>query len=98
VHVLTYVISGLGFLGAGVMMKAEAGVRGLNAAATLWGAAGVGACAGADLLPEVVLAALFVLAANSLLRPVVNAINRRPISGQSSEVTYTVYIICNRQH
>ena len=62
------------------------------------GAAGVGSCSGADLLPEAVLAALFVLAANTLLRPVVNAINRRPINGQSSEVTYTVCIICNRQH
>lgn len=46
VHVLAYVISGIGFLGAGVMMKEEAGVRGLNTAATLWGAAGVGASAG----------------------------------------------------
>lgn len=37
VHVVAYVISGIGFLGAGVMMKEEAGVRGLNTAATLWG-------------------------------------------------------------
>jgi putative Mg2+ transporter-C (MgtC) family protein len=98
VHVAAYVVSGVGFLGAGVIMKGDGGIRGLNTAATLWGAAAVGACAGADLVPEAVLAALFVLAGNTLLRPVVNAINRQPIDDQSSEVTYSVCIICDRQH
>ncbi|MEI7867180.1 MAG: hypothetical protein WCI11_04750 [Candidatus Methylumidiphilus sp.] len=27
-----------------------------------------------------------------------NAINRKPIDDKASEVTYTVYVICNRQH
>jgi len=76
----------------------EGGVRGLNTAATLWGAGGVGACAGADLFLEAIISAMFVLAANTLLRPIVNVINRRPINIPSSEVTYTVSIICNQQH
>lgn len=96
VHVTAYVISGIGFLGAGVIMKGDAGVRGLNTAATLWGAAAVGACAGADLISEATLVALFVLSGNTLLRPVVNAINRIPIDDQGSEVTYTVCVICQR--
>ena len=98
VHVAAYVVSGIGFLGAGVIMKGDANIRGLNTAATLWGAAAVGACAGADLIAEAVLAALFVLAGNTLLRPVVNAINRKPIDDENSEVTYSVCVICNRQH
>lgn len=73
-HVVAYVISGVGFLGAGAIMKDGAQVSGLNTAATLWGSAAVGACAGIKLLPEAVLAAVFVLAANTLLRPVVNRI------------------------
>jgi putative Mg2+ transporter-C (MgtC) family protein len=97
VHIVAYVVSGIGFLGAGVIMKSEGNIRGLNTAATLWGAAAVGACAGADLIPEALMAALFVLAGNTLLRPIVNAINRRPIDDQTSEVTYSVCIICNRQ-
>lgn len=97
VHVISYVVSGIGFLGAGVIMKGDGNIRGLNTAATLWGAAAVGACAGADLLLEAVIVALFVLAGNTLLRPVVNAINRTPIDDQTSEVTYTVCVICNRQ-
>jgi putative Mg2+ transporter-C (MgtC) family protein len=98
VHVAAYVVSGIGFLGAGVIMKGDGNIRGLNTAATLWGAAAVGACAGADLIAEALLAALFVLAGNTLLRPVVNAINRRPIDDENSEVTYSVCVICNRQH
>lgn len=56
----------------------------------------MGCCAGAKLLPEAVLAALFVLAANTLLRPVVNRINRQPVQEELSEATYTVYVICQR--
>lgn len=93
VHVVAYVVSGIGFLGAGVIMREEGNVRGLNTAATLWGSAAVGACAGADLLVEALLATAFVLAANTLLRPVVNRINRQPMDTPSVEVTNTVYVI-----
>lgn len=92
-HVVAYVVSGIGFLGAGAIMREEGNVRGLNTAATLWGSAAVGACAGADLILEAVLAALFVLAANTLLRPVVDRINRQPLDVQGLEVTNTVYVI-----
>jgi len=77
-------------------MKEGANVTGLNTAATLWGSAAVGACAGADLLGEALIAALFVLASNTLLRPVVNRINRQPISEGASEATYVVRVICTR--
>lgn len=96
VHVIAYVVSGIGFLGAGVIMREEGNVRGLNTAATLWGSAAVGACAGADLLVEALLATAFVLAANTLLRPVVNRINRQPMDTPSVEVTNTVYVIAPR--
>ena len=95
-HVVAYVVSGIGFLGAGVIMREEGNVRGLNTAATLWGSAAVGACAGADLLVEASLATGFVLAANTLLRPVVDRINRQPMDTPSVEVTNTVYVIAPR--
>ena len=65
-------------------------------AATLWASAAVGACAGSDLVVEAFVGTLFVLAANTLLRPVVNAINRRPIDDESTEVTYSVFVIAPR--
>ncbi len=96
VHVVAYVVSGIGFLGAGAIMKEGANVTGLNTAATLWGSAAVGACAGANLIGEALVTALFVLASNTLLRPVVNRINRRPVHEEFSEATYAVYVICQR--
>lgn len=98
VHVLAYVVSGIGFLGAGVIMREEGNVRGINTAATLWGSAAVGAAAGADLILEATLATFFVLAANTLLRPIVNTINRKPLDVSSTEVTNTVYVIAERAH
>jgi putative Mg2+ transporter-C (MgtC) family protein len=93
VHVMAYVVSGIGFLGAGVIMREEGNVRGINTAATLWASGAVGACAGADLIFEASLATLFILAANTLLRPVVTFINRQPLDTDSVEVTNSVYII-----
>ena len=62
-NVVAYVVTGIGFLGAGVIMQEGAQVRGLNTAATLWSTAAVGAFAGAGLLGEVAVVAAFVLGA-----------------------------------
>ncbi|WP_447984685.1 MgtC/SapB family protein [Nitrospira sp. Nam74] len=94
VHVMAYVVSGIGFLGAGVIMREGGNVRGLNTAATLWGSAAIGACAGADLILEAAAGTGFVLAANTFLRPIVHAINREPLD-TSVEVTNVVYVIAH---
>ena len=96
VSILAYVVSGVGFLGAGVIMREEGNVRGINTAATLWGSAAVGACAGADLVLEAILGAAFVLSANTLLRPIVNRINREPVNTEVVEATYTVFLIAHK--
>lgn len=90
VRVIAYVVSGIGFLGAGVIMKEGMNVRGLNTAATLWGSAAVGCCAGADMLAQAITLTVFVLAGNTLLRPLVNAINRSPLDERASEATYEI--------
>lgn len=96
-HVVAYVVSGVGFLGAGVIMREEGNIRGINTAATLWGSAAVGVAAGTGMLVEAVLGTLFVLSANTLLRPIVNAINRQPLDVESVEVTNTVYVIADKE-
>ena len=88
VRVIAYVVSGIGFLGAGVIMKQGMDVRGLNTAATLWASAAVGSCAGADMVAQAAALTIFVLAGNTLLRPLVNAINRIPLDEKASEATY----------
>jgi putative Mg2+ transporter-C (MgtC) family protein len=90
VRVISYVVSGIGFLGAGVIMKQGMDVRGLNTAATLWASAAVGSCAGADMVAQAAALTVFVLAGNTLLRPLVNAINRIPLDEKASEATYEV--------
>jgi putative Mg2+ transporter-C (MgtC) family protein len=83
VRVIAYVVSGIGFLGAGAIMKEGMNVRGLNTAATLWASAAVGSCAGADMVAQSVALTVFVLAGNTLLRPLVNAIDRIPLNEQT---------------
>ncbi|GHH60084.1 MgtC/SapB family protein [[Pseudomonas] boreopolis] len=90
VRVISYVVSGVGFLGAGVIMKEGMNVRGLNTAATLWCSAAVGCCTGADMLAEGALLTGLVIAGNTVLRPLVNAINRIPINERATEATYEV--------
>jgi putative Mg2+ transporter-C (MgtC) family protein len=90
VRVIAYVVAGIGFLGAGAIMKEGANVRGLNTAATLWGSAAVGACAGADMVAQAVLLTAFILMTNTLLRTLVNAINRLPFDVRATEATYEV--------
>lgn len=92
IRVIAYVVSGIGFLGAGVIMKEGMNVRGLNTAATLWCSAAVGACTGADMVAEGALITVFVIAGNTLLRPLVNAINRIPLNEQALEATYEVVV------
>ncbi len=88
VRVIAYVVSGIGFLGAGVIMKQGMDVRGLNTAATLWASAAVGSCAGADMVAQAAVLTVFILAGNTLLRPLVNAINRIPLDEQAIEAIY----------
>jgi putative Mg2+ transporter-C (MgtC) family protein len=92
VRVISYVVSGIGFLGAGAIMKEGMNVRGLNTAATLWASAAVGCCAGADLVAQAALLTIFVLGGNTLLRPLVKAIDRIPIDEHATEASYDVLV------
>jgi putative Mg2+ transporter-C (MgtC) family protein len=94
VRIIAYVVSGIGFLGAGVILKDGAGIRGLNTAATLWCSAAVGTFCGAGLAVEAAFVTIFVLAGNTLLRPLVDWVNRRPIASAVTEALYRVYVTC----
>ena len=93
-RIIAYVVSGIGFLGAGVIMKEGAQVRGLNTAATLWSSAAVGAFCGSGLIAEAAAVTIVVLAGNTMLRPLVNFINRQPINAATTEAFYRVHVVC----
>ena len=90
VQVLAYIASGVGFLGAGVILKEGMNIRGLNTAATIWCSAVTGAFAGADRAGEAVMLALFVLGGNTFLRPLVTLIERAPIDESATEAIFEV--------
>lgn len=91
-RVLAYIASGVGFLGAGVIMKDGANVRGLNTAATIWCSAITGAYAGADHPFGALAVCCFVLIGNMFLRPLVNYIERAPIDESVTELTIEVCV------
>ena len=97
-RIIAYVVSGIGFLGAGVIMKEGAQVRGRNTAATLWSTAAVGAFAGSGRPLEAVLVAMLVLAGNTLLRPLVDFINRAPLSPEHTEAIYRMHVTCDPEN
>ena len=93
-RIAAQVVSGIGFLGAGVIFKEGLNVRGLNTAATLWCSAAVGLLAGEGLALYGLVAAILVIAANTLLRPIVRAINRQPVEMSEEEQRYVISIEC----
>ena len=93
-RVAAQVVSGIGFLGAGLIFREGLSVRGLNTAATLWCSAAIGVLAGAGYLLYATVATAFVVFVNLLLRPIVSFINRQPLTAAEIETGYLVSVTC----
>jgi putative Mg2+ transporter-C (MgtC) family protein len=93
-RIAAQVVSGIGFLGAGIILREGINVHGLNTAATLWCSAMVGTLSGAGLAGPSLLAAAFVVITNLLLRPLVRRVNSRLMTASNVETYYTVQIAC----
>jgi putative Mg2+ transporter-C (MgtC) family protein len=96
-RVAAQIVSGIGFLGAGVILREGINIRGLNTAATLWCSAMVGTFAGAGQLVASVLAGAFIVGTNLFLRPIVRLINKQPLSAVEVETQYVVELRCQGQ-
>lgn len=92
-QVIAYVVSGVGFLGAGAIMKDGANVRGLNTAATLWCSAAVGACVGAGEALDAVFVAALLIGINSALRPLSRWIDQRSLAVVEPYVLFGVRVV-----
>jgi putative Mg2+ transporter-C (MgtC) family protein len=93
-QVAAQVVSGIGFLGAGVIMREGVNIQGLNTAATLWCSAMVGTFAGGGHLVASLLAGGFVLGTNLFLRPIVRLVNRQPHGAVEVETHYAIELRC----
>lgn len=76
-RIVAQILPGIGFLGAGMIMRDGLHVRGLNTAATLWCSASVGTLAGAGQNRMALIAALVIVSANIVLRQVAEWVERR---------------------
>ncbi|MFB9924235.1 MgtC/SapB family protein [Amycolatopsis halotolerans] len=88
-RVAAQIVSGIGFLGAGVILREGLTVRGLNTAATLWCSAAVGSLAGAGLYTAAGAGTAVVMAVNIALRPLGRVVDRRPVTGRETPTQYT---------
>ena len=89
------VVSGIGFLGGGVILRDGFNIRGLNTAATLWCSAAVGVLAGSGYLLPGFIGTMTILIANIGLRRLQYSINRERYEQAALELPYGLRIICH---
>ncbi len=97
-RVAAQIVSGIGFLGAGVIMREGFTVRGLNTAATLWCSAAVGSLAGAGMYSTALAGTVAIVVVNTALRWVGRSVDRRPESGREQTTFYHFAAITNDAH
>ena len=95
-RIASYVVSGVGFLGAGVIFKDGANVRGLNTAATIWCSAAIGVLSGFGYLHLGLILVIAVLVANIVLRPLAYKLHPVLPTVEPSDALYTIDLICRQ--
>ncbi|MGD0583764.1 MAG: MgtC/SapB family protein [Bacteroidales bacterium] len=69
-RIIGQVVTGIGFLGAGIIFKEGINVHGLTTAATVWCSSAIGSIAAAGYYEETLIGVLIIISVNSLLMPV----------------------------
>ena len=96
-RVAAQVVSGIGFLGGGVILREGLSVRGMNTAATLWCSAAVGTLAGLGLLAQAAVGTVAVLCIHLALRPLVRMIDAHTRTAVEVETLYRIRVTCASQ-
>jgi putative Mg2+ transporter-C (MgtC) family protein len=97
-RIASYIVSGVGFLGGGVILKEGINVRGLNTAATMWCCAAVGTLSGAGFPLHALVGAGSILAVHLALRPITHRIDARALASPNAEFFYKVRVVCESRH
>lgn len=95
-RVAAQVVSGIGFLGAGVIMRDGVSVSGLTTAATLWCSAAVGVLVGAHMFELAIMAASSIVMVNLMFRPISKAIDARHKKDTTQISKIKLVISCER--
>lgn len=67
-RVIAQIVSGIGFLGAGIIFKSGNQIKGLTTAATVWTSSSIGVLVGLNLYKIAVVSTLLILVINSLFK------------------------------
>ena len=76
-RIAAQIVTGIGFLGAGAIMRTDSGVQGLTTAATVWVNAAVGVAAGGGRYKLACIATAVTLLVLLALSPIERALDRR---------------------
>lgn len=68
-RIIAQVVSGIGFLGAGIIFKEGLNVHGLTTATTMWCTAAIGCVAGSGYFIQTVICTVLVMIVNIALQP-----------------------------
>ncbi|OBG19781.1 MgtC/SapB family protein [Mycobacterium sp. 852002-51057_SCH5723018] len=94
-RVASYVVSGIGFLGGGVILREGVNVRGLNTAATLWCSAAIGVLAASGHLVFTLIATATVIGIHVFGRPLGRLIDRDNAAEEDEDLRpYLVQVVC----
>jgi putative Mg2+ transporter-C (MgtC) family protein len=97
-RVASYVVSGLGFLGGGVILRDGLNVKGLNTAASLWCSGAVGTLCGSGFAGHALVGTAAVLAVHLGLRPVAKWIDSHTKMATDVETYYRLRIEADAHH
>ena len=96
-RVASQVVTGMGFLGAGVILKDGKKVRGLTTAATIWCCAAIGVLTAGGAIFESIIGTIIILFSNIVLRYINKLVNN--ISGSKDiQIEYKISIISSNKN
>lgn len=95
-RVAAQIVSGVGFICGGAILREGISVRGMNTAATLWCSAAIGTLVGADLTLLAVIGTVAIIGAHLLFKPIANWVDNYTHSNVETELLYEVKIVCQR--
>ncbi len=93
-RIASYIVSGIGFLGGGVILRDGMNVKGINTAATLWCSAAVGTLAGAGFPFHSLVGTLTILGLHLALRPLARRIDTQLKTAIDVETLYQIRVVC----
>jgi putative Mg2+ transporter-C (MgtC) family protein len=96
-RIASYIVSGIGFIGGGVILREGFNVRGMNTAATLWCSAAVGTLCGAGFPAHALVGTLTVLGIHVGLRPLALWVDERRKTSADVELSYRFRVVCEEK-